>query len=330
MSMSDTKYTFLLPAYKAMFFAKALKSIKHQTFKDFKCLVSDDCSSEDLKSIFDEIVGDDSRFCFRRNDKNMGSKSLVSHWNLLVDMCDTEYLIMASDDDVYEPIFLEEIDCLTIKYQNVDLFRGRVKKINKNDELMEKDILLEEYQNQIEFLHSFFCLNIIKCVAHYVFKTDKLQKINGFLDLPLACGSDNATAILMSDNGVCNTSSIVFSFRSSGINISDQNNYAIRIEKTRAYYMYSIFLEGIIPRLSITSGNIYEEELFKKIKMSVCNRFAPFIYGGALRSQYRDMKKYYKYLNHSNYLPGFLDKFRFFLRWILGYRYRHKVCHRVI
>ena len=44
----------------------------------------------------------------------MGGKSLVSHWNLLVDMCDTEYFIMASDDDVYEPEFMKEIDSLVM------------------------------------------------------------------------------------------------------------------------------------------------------------------------------------------------------------------------
>ena len=32
----------------------------------------------------------------------MGRKSLVAHWNLLVSMCDTEFLILASDDDVIQ------------------------------------------------------------------------------------------------------------------------------------------------------------------------------------------------------------------------------------
>ena len=97
------KYTFLLPAYKPDFFEEALRSIKSQTYSDFKVLVSDDCSPHDLKYIYNKVCGDDARFSFRRNEVNMGRKSLVSHWNLLVDMCDTEYLILASDDDVYEP-----------------------------------------------------------------------------------------------------------------------------------------------------------------------------------------------------------------------------------
>ena len=98
-----TKYTFLLPAYKPYFLAEALESIKEQTNTDFKVIVSDDCSPHDLESIFEKTCGDDQRFSFRRNKENMGGKSLVSHWNLLVDMCETEYFIMSTDYNVYEP-----------------------------------------------------------------------------------------------------------------------------------------------------------------------------------------------------------------------------------
>ena len=104
--MSKTRFMFLVPSYKASFLEEALESIKNQTYTDFKVLVSDDCSPENLKPIYDKFCGNDPRFAFRRNEANMGGKSLVSHWNLLVDLCDTEYLIMASDDDVYEPKFL--------------------------------------------------------------------------------------------------------------------------------------------------------------------------------------------------------------------------------
>lgn len=54
-----TKYTFLLPAFKPDFLEVALKSIKSQTYSDFKVLVSDDCSPHDLKSIYNKVCGDD-------------------------------------------------------------------------------------------------------------------------------------------------------------------------------------------------------------------------------------------------------------------------------
>lgn len=160
---------------------------------------------------------------------------------MLVDICDTEYMIMASDDDIYDPIFLEEIDALTNKYVNVDLFRGRVKVINTANEIFEKDILLDEYQSQIEFPHSFFCQNLIQCVGHYVFRTAKIREKKAFMNLPLAWDSDQAAAIMTSDKGVCNTPSIVFSFRHSKIQISSQENHSIHQEKTKAHYLFMIF-----------------------------------------------------------------------------------------
>ena len=56
--MNQIKYTFLLPAYKPDFLEVALRSIKSQTLKDFKVLVSDDCSPYNLKSVYNKVCGD--------------------------------------------------------------------------------------------------------------------------------------------------------------------------------------------------------------------------------------------------------------------------------
>ena len=134
-----SKYTFLLPAFKSAFLGEALVSIKKQTYTDFCCIVSDDCSPEDLKSIFEETVGDDRRFRYRRNEENVGGKNLIAHWNLLVNMCQTEFLIMASDDDLYDDNFLEEIDALAINYPHVNLYRARARRIYRDGELLLED-----------------------------------------------------------------------------------------------------------------------------------------------------------------------------------------------
>ena len=159
------KYTFLLPAFKPDFLEVALRSIKSQTLKDFKVLVSDDCSPHDLKSIYNKVCGDDARFSYRRNEVNMGNKSLVSHWNLLVDMCDTEYLILASDDDVYEPTFLEEVDKLASKYPEVDLIRARCKMVNENRNFAFYDGIYQEFTDSLEFVNLMYLHNSIKCIA---------------------------------------------------------------------------------------------------------------------------------------------------------------------
>lgn len=218
------RYSFLLPAYKAKYLKETLNSIKHQSCQDYTCLASDDCSSEDIKSIFDSSSVNESRFSYRRNADNMGSKSLVSHWNLLVRMCDSDYLIMASDDDVFEHEFLQQIDELTKKYPNVDVFRAKARKI-QDDKVLVEDDDIPEFLTQEEFLTYFGKRPMVHCLANYVFKTSALKAIGGFPDFPKAGYSDAAAAMALSNNGIATTKDVLFSFRMSSENLSSSNGY---------------------------------------------------------------------------------------------------------
>lgn len=267
--MKQTKYTFLLPAYKPDFFEEALRSIKKQTYMDFKVLVSDDCSPHDLKSIFDKVCGDDERFAYRRNEENMGGKNLVSHWNLLVDMCDTEYFILASDDDVYEPTFLEKVDELAQKYPEGDLIRARVKLIDENGELLEKEAIYEEIHTNLEFISQLYGNHYIKCIANFVFKTKVLKGNGGFVDFPLAWHSDSATVIMMSRNGVANTRNELFLFRKSEVNISyGKNSKQSSYRKIMATMLYDAWFNKT---LGLLVGNI-EKTKFNEHLVSFTKR----------------------------------------------------------
>lgn len=261
--MQTIKYTFLLPSYKALFFEEALQSIKNQTYRDFKVIVSDDCSPEDLKSIYDKVCGDDPRFTFRRNDENMGSKSLVSHWNLLVDICDTEWFIMAGDDDVYERAFLEEMDKLQVKYPNVDLLHARVNLIDKNGDVVRMDALYEEYVGQIAFISQFNYYRHIECIGNHIFRRMSVNKINGFPDFPLAWSADTYATALLSKNGVANSYKILFRFRSSGINISTKNNSVIVKQKRIAERMYLLSMEKLLYSVQTDNSIMMNDELNK-------------------------------------------------------------------
>lgn len=265
----EIKYTFLLPAFKASFLEEALLSIKNQTFKDFMVLVSDDCSPEPIKQIFDKVVGDDSRFSYRRNEENMGAKSLVSHWNMLVDMCDTEYLIMASDDDVYEPSFLEEIDKLVKKYPTVDLFRARARRIEKNV-VANQDFNFDEYMSMWRFITCFGSRNMVLCLANYVFRTKTLKDIGKFPDFPAATYSDSATAMLMARNGVATTENVSFTFRISENNLSSNSGYEKNIKNSSvANLMFVDWYEDNIKKLEDT---IPTEENFLKPLIHIAHK----------------------------------------------------------
>lgn len=318
------KYTFLLPAFKGRFLDEMLRSIQGQTYTDFKVIISNDCSPEDLYSICKPYLSD-PRFTYRRNEENMGSKSLVSHWNLLVDMCDTEFLILASDDDVYEPQFLEEIDQLTVKYPEVDLFRARVNVIDSDGDITEKDFFLEENLTQLDFLYFYFHKSILKCISNYAFRTSSLKTKGGFYDLPLAWGSDDVTVSILSENGVCNTPSFCFSFRISGLNITSSGSKDTIREKTTARYLLLQFYEDYLQRLKKSIQTKLEMARFQKLESYFYHGFhIKNLYEGAEYSSLKEMKAYYKYLSRREVLNGKLDKVHFLWTWIRAYKIRSR------
>lgn len=298
------KYTFLLPAYKKSFLDKAIRSILSQTYNDFKVIVSDDCSPEDLYSIVKEY-SDDTRLIYRRNDKNIGGKNLVSHWNMLLDLCDTEYFILASDDDVYLPCFLEEINKLIEKYPTVDLFHSRAQCINEVGEIFKIDSLYKEYVTQLEFFEQLDYYNHIECIANYVFKTEILKKNGGFVNFPLAWSSDTATCNLMSLNGVVNTSDVYFCFRMSGLNISSQpiDNKKVSRLKFKAFCEYDAFMSDVLRHVKV-GNSLLEKTTYDRVCKQHKRRMAGLIAWQSVNLSFVDFVSYINKYKRKGYIDS--------------------------
>ena len=73
----------------------------------------------------------DDRITYYKNKSNEGGKSLVNQWNKCIEYAKGTYTIMASDDDLYDSKFLENVDVLVDKYPHVNVLRGRVVRIDK-------------------------------------------------------------------------------------------------------------------------------------------------------------------------------------------------------
>lgn len=310
-----TKYTFLLPAYKAAFFKEALQSIKGQTYTDFKVLVSDDCSPEPLKPVFDEVCGSDPRFTYRRNETNMGSKSLVSHWNLLVDMCDTDFLVMASDDDVYHPRFLEEIDRLQCKYPKADLLRARVRHIDREGRVIIEESNNKEYVNQLQFWEQFFCKPYGFCIANLIFRTEALKVSKHFMDFPLAMSSDDAAVIDMSVNGVVNENEAPLDFRMSGINISypkEDESYQIVLQKRDAANLFCVWMNERCREKECTISDFVQ---WRKIKDGIGFYLFCCTSNILYRLGFREALKEYRFMSKLNLFPNRKTQIKVFFKW---------------
>lgn len=220
--MSNPKYSFVLPAYKAAFLREAIESILNQLYADFELIIVNDASPEDLTSIVNSYS--DNRIQYYVNEKNVGGTDLVAQWNHCITYAKGEYLILASDDDVYHPDYLEKMNVLVDKYPNVNVFRCRVQHMNADGYIRGESEILDEYLSYIDFLFAMHQDRICSGLAYHIFKRDELVNIGGFVNFPAAWISDDATVISLAKNGVVFHKEALFAFRTSDINITSKTN----------------------------------------------------------------------------------------------------------
>lgn len=210
--------SFVMPAYKARFLKQAIESILCQTLSDWELVIVDDKSPENLKSVVDKYS--DPRIRYYRNEHNLGGENLVRQWNYCITLAKGDWIALAADDDLYSPTFCEECLRLIKKYPTVDLVRARVLQIDESGKPLWNDGVLSEITNKYEFLYDWLTAKAFTCIGNYLFRKEALMKMGGFMDYPCAFGSDIATPIALSKNGVANTADMLFSFRQSGQHLS--------------------------------------------------------------------------------------------------------------
>lgn len=243
------KYSFVLPAYKAKFLRESIDSILAQTYSDFELIVVNDASPEDIGSIINTYQ--DKRVKYYVNSKNIGGKNLVSQWNHSILYAQGDYIILASDDDVYAPEYLFKIDILVCMYPDVNIFRPRVRYIDGAGETIDVEGYIKEYCTKAEFFQSYVRGWVGSGIPFYTFKRDALMAIGGFPNYPLAWFTDDSVVLRLATNGVVTVSDILFNFRQSGHNITSKKNslenLRHKIQATEQFYNEGVDVINNIP-----------------------------------------------------------------------------------
>ena len=211
-----------MPAWKYRFLREAIASIVAQSSSDWELVVVDDCSPEPLREIV--VSYDDTRIRYERNEKNLGGDNLVRQWNHCITYARGEWIVLAADDDIYKPAFCEECLRLAGKYPQVDLIHSSVEQIDEEGNHLWDDTILPEFTSKYEYLNWWLTGRSFTCIGNFAFRRSALEEIGGFIDFPCAFGSDIATPIALSRNGVANTSEMLFCFRQSARHLSADNS----------------------------------------------------------------------------------------------------------
>lgn len=101
------KVSVIIPAYNAANYIEAtLSSVQCQTFKDWECLVVDDCSQDATGDICRQYALTDTRFKYILQKKN-GGPAIAR--NTGMDLAQGTFLAFLDSDDIYQPSFLEKM-----------------------------------------------------------------------------------------------------------------------------------------------------------------------------------------------------------------------------
>ncbi len=263
---SNPLFSFVIPAYKLQYLHESIDSILGQTYSEFELIVVNDKSPEDIKGLVDTYT--DPRISYYENEQNIGRNDLVASWNHALSYAKGEYVILASDDDVYSADFLEQAKALIDVHPESELVRGRVKKIFDDGIVHEEECIFDHHMSQEAFAY-YLIRHGFKCSANYIYKRIPFLKKGGFINFPCASYTDTATPLMMAKRGVLNISA-PFYFRISACQLSSNFSIKVAEQKVKATYYFSTWIEQFLSSLPysgfLTAARyLYREDICKQI-----------------------------------------------------------------
>lgn len=128
---SGPRVSIAIAAYnRAHLIDRTIDSLLRQTVQDFEILISDDASSDGSREVCERYAAADPRVRYFRNEERLG---LGGNCSRVLSMTHGEFVILAGDDDLYEPDFLERLLAEMRRFPSLSLASCRVDLIDQND-----------------------------------------------------------------------------------------------------------------------------------------------------------------------------------------------------
>ena len=291
--MSKPTFSIAIPAFKYSFLQECIQSVLDQTCQDYELIIINDNSPENL----DEIVQrfSDPRILYRKNETGFGAYKVTGNWNKCLELAQGEYFMCIGDDDKLLPDCLEKYQSLITAYPDCPIFHAGTQIINERSEI----IGLQESRPLTESVYSMiwhrWCHSRRAFIGDYLFKTDVLKEMGGFIWMPYAWGSDEQTVFAVAaDKGIVNMQSFGFQFRTSTQSISGGNG--LYKEKAEAWRSgkdwYRAFLQK---EPSDPTDKLYWQFIQKGMDWYFQN-----CYEAMIQNDFRDngLKNYTYWMNH--------------------------------
>lgn len=140
----EDKVDILLTTYnsKIEYLKEQLDSILNQTYKNFKLIISDDCSpNEEVRKVLKEYEQKDNRIQLYFQQQNLG---YTKNFEFVLTKSTADYIAFCDHDDIWYPNKIEE-SLRTLKEKKVDLVYCDARQIDENGKILHESYL--RYKN---------------------------------------------------------------------------------------------------------------------------------------------------------------------------------------
>ena len=230
----------VIPYYKKKFFRYCLKSLAEQTSKNFKVYIGNDNSPEDPLSFVNEF-SNQLDIQYHEFPNNLGSVSLVRHWERCLELIEEEeWVMILGDDDSLGASCVDEFYKMDKNRGEgeVNIIRYPTVVINKGGEEISTKYFHPAEENSINSLFRKLEGNTRSSLSEYIFRKSQLDKI-GLKEFPLAWHTDDLAVLEFSGFGTIHSvkNATVF-FRNSGLNITSSSLYNVKKNKASVLFYY--------------------------------------------------------------------------------------------
>lgn len=169
--------SIIMPTYNGSKWLKnAILSIQNQTYRNWELLVIDDGSSDNTAQIVADLVRNDSRVRYFKNEQNLGIQKTL---NRGLDEAKGVYIARLDDDDSWADVqkLQKQVDFLNQNPMHVLVGTGVIMVNEEGKELFRYLLPEKDYEIRRKLLSK-------NCFAHssVMFKRDAVKKFGGYGD----------------------------------------------------------------------------------------------------------------------------------------------------
>lgn len=167
----------------------ALQSLTSQTFREWRLLIADNCSTDSTAEVCKRFVDADSRISYVRHDRNQGAGF---NFRYVLDASDSEFFMWAAADDVWEADFISAMVGL------LDAHSAAGAAFCEIDTIDSFGQVIRTYPSFVSF--SSPPATVRDAVSHYLWAAEYMGKPNLFYALYRRSALTPSTRALLYDN----------------------------------------------------------------------------------------------------------------------------------